>query len=309
MPAAIAIVGSLNMDFIVHVDRLPQPGETLLGSGFEMLPGGKGANQAYAVARLGGTAAMIGSVGKDLFGQQLILNLESVGVECAAISKTPASTTGTAMIAVEKSGQNQIVVAPGANNQLDPHHVLSALNQIDPKYLLLQLEIPIEIVERTLALARSRNIFTILDPAPARALEAHLLSFVDLLTPNESEALCLLGRTGNRLPLEQAPEVAEALHQMGPKRVVLKLGENGAWFTDGNYRRHFPAPTVLPIDVTAAGDTFNGALSVALAEGHGVDWAIEFANKAAALSVTKPGAQASIPSRQEVDRLHPTANS
>ncbi len=305
MPGKVVVIGSMNMDFFVHVDRLPQPGETLLGSSFEMLPGGKGANQAYAVAQLGGTATMIGCVGQDLFGHRLITNLRSVGVETSGILETSASPTGVAFIAVERSGQNQIVVAPGANENLDPDHIMRALSEIRPDYVLLQLEIPLHIVECAINAGRSQNVFLVLDPAPAKPINPALFAQIDILTPNESEALGLLGREGNRIPLEDASEVAKALLKMGPRQVILKLGENGAWYGDGIRSQHFPAKPAQVIDVTAAGDTFNGALSVALSEGRSMDQAIHFANKAASLSVAKVGAQASIPSRKEVDALVP----
>jgi ribokinase len=303
MPGKIVVIGSLNMDFFVRVARLPQPGETILGSSFEMLPGGKGANQAYAVARLGGTAEMIGCVGQDIFGQRLINNLKTAGVETSHVLETSTSPTGVAFIAVEKNGQNQIVVAPGANENLNSGHIMRALSEIRPEYILLQLEVPLSIVECAIIVGRNQHAFLVLDPAPVKPIDPRLLSQIDILTPNESEALSLLGRRGNSISLEEAGAVAGDLLKMGPRQVILKLGKNGAWYKDGTRSRHFPARTVQAIDATAAGDTFNGALSVALAEGRSIDEAILFANNAASLSVTKLGAQASIPTREEVESL------
>jgi ribokinase len=303
MPMRIVVIGSLNMDFFVHVARLPLPGETILGSSFEMLPGGKGANQAYAVAKLSGNVGMIGCVGQDIFGQRLINNLKSVGVETSRVLETSNGPTGIAFISVENSGQNQIVVAPGANENLDSEHVIRALSEIRPDYILLQLEIPLSIVECAITVGRSQNAFLLLDPAPAKPIAPGLLSQIDILTPNESEALYLLGRTGNVIPVEEAANVARELLMVGPRQVILKLGKNGAWYTDGQRSQHFPARTVQAIDATAAGDTFNGALSVALAEGRSIDEAILFANIAASLCVTKLGAQASVPTREEVEAL------
>lgn len=303
MPGKIAVIGSLNMDFFVRVARLPQAGETILGSSFEMLPGGKGANQAYAVAKLGGMAEMIGCVGQDIFGQRLINNLKSVSVETSRVLETSNGPTGSAFISVEKSGQNQIVVAPGANENLDPEHVIKALSEIRPGYILLQLEIPLTIVECAITVGLRQNAFMILDPAPVKPITPRLLSQINILTPNESEALYLLGRTGNSIPIEEAANVAQELLMVGARKVILKLGKNGAWYIDGQRSQHFPARTVQAIDATAAGDTFNGALSVALAEGKSIDEAILFANLAASLCVTKLGAQASVPTREEVEAL------
>jgi ribokinase len=303
MPRKIVVIGSLNMDFFVHVERLPQPGETILGSSFEMLPGGKGANQAYTVARLGGNVGMIGCVGQDIFGQRLINNLKAVGVETSRVLETSNGPTGIAFISVEKSGQNQIVVAPGANENLDSGHIMRALSEIRPDYILLQLEIPLSIVECAILTGRKQNAFLVLDPAPAKPIDPRLLSQIDILTPNESEALFLLGRIGNSISIEEAADVVGELLKMGPRQVILKLGKNGVWYADEMRNQHFPARTVQAIDATAAGDTFNGALCVAMAEGKSIDEAILFANYAASLSVTKQGAQASIPTREEVDTL------
>jgi len=300
MSKPIVVVGSLNMDFVVQMEKLPQPGETLKGWGFQTLPGGKGANQACAVGRLGGRGTMIGRVGDDVFGGQLRDSLGSAGVDTRGVLVTPGEATGVALIFVQAGGQNMIVIASGANGKLTPGD-LRAVDESKGGLLLLQLESPIGTVEAAAARGRKAGMTVILDPAPARPLGGDLLKAVDLLTPNESEALILLGRPAVAVSLAEAPELASALRARGPKAVILKLGEKGAWLDDGSTARHFPAREVKAIDATAAGDTFNGALAVALAAGRPMDAAIGFANAAAAISVTRLGAQASIPRRDEVD--------
>ncbi len=305
MPASIVVVGSLNMDFVAQVQRLPLPGETVLGSGFRTIPGGKGANQACAAGRLGGRVRMVGRVGDDVVGEQLRASLRSSGVDVTAVHRTDATPSGVALIVVDARGENQIVVAAGANGCLTPLDVETALADAQGGYLLLQLETPLDTVAAAAAVGRRRGVTVILDPAPARALPAALLQCVDILTPNESEALILLGRSEATISLEQAPDVARALRDLGAGTAVLKLGENGAFLSSESAHGHFAAPRVDVVDATAAGDTFNGALAVALAEGRSIGDAIAFATAAAALSVTRFGAQLSIPTRAEVDALPP----
>ena len=301
MPAPIVVVGSLNMDFVAQVDCLPLPGETVLGGGFRTIPGGKGANQACAAGRLGGRVRMVGRVGDDVFGGQLRESLQTSGVDVRDVRATGLAPSGVALIVVDARGENQIVVAAGANGFLTPSDVETALGDVDGGYLLLQLETPLETVAAAAAIGRRRGLTVILDPAPARALPAALLECVDILTPNEREALILLGRREATMSLEQAPDVAAALRDLGVATTILKLGEQGAFLSSAGAHGHFAALRVDAVDATAAGDTFNGALAVALAEGRSVGDAIAFANTAAALSVTRFGAQASIPSRAEVD--------
>lgn len=306
MSESITIVGSLNMDFVVQVGRLPRPGETVMGSGFCTLPGGKGANQACAAGRLGGQARMVGRVGDDVFGSQLCESLGAAGVDTSSVRVTGGTPTGVALIFVEDGGQNEIVVASGANARVTPDDVRQELASASGGLLLLQLESPLDTVEEAATLGRKRRMSVVLDPAPARPVPDTLLASVDCLTPNEGEALMLLGRQDGALSLDEAPDVARALLRRGPRAVILKLGEKGAFLDDGKVVRHFPAPRVEAKDATAAGDTFNGALAVALAEGRPMAEAIAFANAAAALSVTRLGAQASIPTREQVDALHKT---
>jgi ribokinase len=302
MSKPIVVVGSLNADFVVRVGRLPERGETVGGEGFRMLPGGKGANQACAAGRMGAKARMVGRVGRDVFGERQRASLSEAGVDVSGVLGTEGEATGVALIFVEEGGQNMIAVAPGANARLSPGDVEGAAALFEPGgILLLQLETPLETVEASAALGRSRRMTTVLDPAPARPLSASLLGRVDLLTPNETEAHLLLGRAAREVSLSEADGLARELLKLGPGQVILKLGAKGAWWSDGRSGRHFPAPRVEAVDATAAGDTFNGALAAALGEGRPLEEAVPFANAAAAISVTRQGAQASIPARAEVD--------
>jgi ribokinase len=245
---------------------------------------------------------MVGRVGDDVIGRRLVDNLSEAGVDTAAVLATAAVPSGVALIVVEHGGQNQIVVASGANGHLAPEDVAPVVEGTSGGLLLLQLESPMETVERAAALGRARGMTVVLDPAPARPLSDALLSRVDILTPNESEAAVLLGRPEGVL-LDEAPGVARALLDRGPRSVVLKLGERGAFGHDGRDAWRVAGRSVHAVDATAAGDTFNGALAVALAEGRSMTDALTFANAAAAISVTRMGAQASIPHRGEVDTL------
>ena len=299
------VVGSLNMDFVVKVRHLPAPGETVLGSGFQMIPGGKGANQACAAGKLAGPgmiARMAGRVGYDVFADQLKASLAAAGVDVSYVHATKSQPTGVALISVESSGQNSIVVASGANHAL----LASEVENMRPAFrgalfALFQLETPLDSVAAALAMAREEGARTILDPAPAQPLAPEMLGRVDILTPNETEACILLGRTGVRVSLGVAPEMARALRALGAHTVVLKLGDQGCFYSGPDQDVHVPGFAVVPCDTTAAGDTFNAGLAVALAEGADVVTALRFANAAAAISVTRLGAQASQPSRAEVD--------
>ena len=299
----ILVIGSLNMDFVVQTDKLPLPGETIKGRDFRMIPGGKGANQAVAAARLGGRTRMVGRVGQDGSGATLKDELCSAGVDASQVQPTAGVATGVALILVESQGQNQITIAAGANDRLEAADLEPAFQDFSQGFLLLQLESPLRTVEAAARLARRREVTTILDPAPAAALLPTLLRNLDFLTPNETEALLLLGEPPGEIRLDEAPALGRRLLELGPGTVVLKLGDKGAWVVNRRLSRYFPAYPVTAADTTAAGDTFNGALAVSLAEGRPLPQAIDFANAAAALSVTRPGAQASIPSRSQVDRF------
>jgi ribokinase len=305
-PEGILIAGSLNMDFVVRVEQLPQRGQTVPGAEFKTLPGGKGANQACAVGRLsqqGRNVRMVGCVGADSSGEQLKASLRAANVDVTYVRTTTAAATGVALITVEQSGQNQIVVAAGANECLQPEEVIAAIDAVAASHLLLQLESPLQTVVAAARHARACGMQVILDPAPARPLDAALLADVDILTPNESEARALLRLTGSDISLDEAPDIARQLLALGPRRVILKLGDKGVWLADETCSQHFAAPRVEAVDVTAAGDCFNGALAAALAEGQVLTDAIHFATTAATLAVTKPGAQDSIPTRARVEAM------
>jgi ribokinase len=246
---------------------------------------------------------MIGCVGLDVYGQQLLESLRAAGVNERYVRGTMEAATGIALIVVEASGQNQIVVVAGANDCLRPTEVTEALTALGGSHLLLQLETPIDTVTAAAEHARKLGMTVILDPAPARPLSVDLLHHVDILTPNESEALALVGVSGNHVPLTEVADIAQRLLALGPHQVILKLGENGAVFAEGERTCHFPARSVTAKDTTAAGDCFNGALATGLAEGMSIDEAIVFANVAASLSITRLGAQASLPRRPEVDQV------
>ena len=303
--ATIVVAGSLNMDFVVAVEHLPAPGETILGSGFQTLPGGKGANQACAAGRLASLdvrTRMIGRVGYDLFGDQLKASLAAAGVDVSSVRATKSQPTGVALIWVDRRGQNSIVVAPGANNELNRTHAESWRTLYrGASYALFQLETPLDAVEAGLHIARDEKVCTILDPAPARDLPAGVLEAVDILTPNESEACLLLGRSATAITFDGARQIAGDLLALGPRSIILKLGERGCFYKSATEEIGAPGFEMDARDATAAGDTFNGALAVALAEGRPIAAALRFANAAAAISVTRVGAQASVPSRDEVD--------
>jgi ribokinase len=307
MNTSLVVVGSLNMDFVVTVDRLPAPGETVLGRDFQMIPGGKGANQACAAAKLAGASVpvrMVGRVGYDLFADHLKASLSAAGVDVSTIHATKAQPTGVALIWVDRAGQNSIVVASGANHEMFSADV-GAMRPVfkEARFALFQLETPLNTVAAALKAAREEGARTILDPAPAQPLPGDLLSQVEILTPNESEACLLLGRSAGRVTPGDAPALARSLRELGPRTIILKLGEHGCFCLDGDEEIRSAGFTVDVRDTTAAGDTFNGGLAVALAEGKPIPDALRFANASAALSVTRLGAQASIPSREEVDEF------
>lgn len=305
MQPAIVVLGSLNMDFVVRVAHLPAGGETVLGHDFVTLPGGKGANQACAAGRAGSThvtVKMLGRVGHDVFGEQLKASLSSAGVDVSGVVPTLEQPTGVALIWVDDAGQNSIVVASGANHVLKLEDVPAMRTAYyGAAYALFQLETPLSVVEAALRLAHEEHVQTILDPAPAQPLSKDLLTQVDILTPNETEALTLLGRAPQRVSVEDAQPLAEAILALGPRAVILKLGDRGSFYWNGHAAIRQNAFKVQAVDSTAAGDTFNGALAAALAQSPDIGAALRFASAAAALSVTKAGAQASIPGLTEIE--------
>jgi ribokinase len=299
MENTIIIIGSMNMDMMVRTDHIPRPGETVMGRDFLMNPGGKGANQAVAVARLSGDAKFVGKIGNDLFGRQAAQLFREEGVDTSGLSSDPELPSGIALITVDQHGENSIVVAPGANASLNPSDVRAHIDDTpNAKVLLLQLEIPLETVSFAINMAKDKGIKVILNPAPAQILTDELLSAVDILTPNETEAEYLTGISV--FDLDSAKQAAQSLHAKGVVSVIITLGQKGALLYHNGEFQHIPAIKVEAIDTTAAGDVFNGALAVAITEGKELSQAIEFACHAAALSVTRIGAQSSIPYRNEL---------
>ncbi|MCL6545238.1 MAG: ribokinase [Bryobacteraceae bacterium] len=298
----IVVVGSANMDLVFQVERLPVSGETVRGGDLKLFPGGKGANQACAAGRLGGRAFMVAEVGQDPFGGKLVSSLQEAGVDTARVGRA-SRPTGCASIYVLPDGDNAIVISPGANAALDSSRVCQRLDLLDRgDYVLLQLEIPMYANERALQAAKTAGAVTILDPAPAMRLPTGLLALVDILTPNQTEAATLLGIPANRVQTyEDAAEAAAELQNMGAAGVIVKMGSLGCYVRAAGFEGAVPSFPVTAVDSTAAGDVFNGALAVALAEGRRVQAAARFACAAAALSVTRPGAQTSIPTRREVE--------
>ncbi|NLY29517.1 MAG: ribokinase [Firmicutes bacterium] len=296
----MVVVGSINTDLVGKTQRMPRGGETILGSDFRMVPGGKGANQAVAVARAGGNVKMLGRVGDDLFGEQHLANFQDNGVDTQLVHSTPGVPTGVAIIIVDDGGENSIVVIPGANNSLTPADIEAAREIVETaQIVMLQLEIPMETVETVIRMAKGAGVPVILDPGPARPLDKALLALVDYLTPNEHEAQVLAGEEIHNL--DDAYRIAGKLLEYGTKNVLLKLGGNGVIIATSQGMEHIPAHKVKAEDTTAAGDSFAGGLAVALSEGFSLRSAVLFANAVGALSVTKLGAQAAIPTRREIE--------
>lgn len=300
----IWVVGSVNMDFIVPTDRFPSAGETISGGDLQSCPGGKGANQACAAARLGGETILVAQVGDDLIAPRLVESLHQANVKTDRVGVAKRST-GCALICVRSDGENAIVISPGANATLTPSLALDRLDHLQAHdIVLLQLEIPLETVEAVAIRSRQRGATVILDPAPARALPRSLLDGIDILTPNQSESAALLDLDRNGLfRQEDYTSIAARLLEKGPSSVILKLGPLGCFWASGKVQLQVPGFKVTALDTTAAGDVFNGALSVALSEGREISEAALFATAASAISVTRRGAQPSIPNRSETEEF------
>lgn len=300
MQGRVVVVGSLNMDLMVRAGRLPRAGETLAGGSFATVPGGKGANQAVAAARLGARVAMVGCVGDDDYGRQLLDGLHAEGIDCQAVEVVAGTSSGVALIVVDAASQNAIVIVAGSNGHLRPSSVahFDALLQ-EADVVVCQMEVQPQTVAFTLARARALGKTVILNPAPATGpLPVEWLDDIDYLIPNESEAATLTG-----LPvhdLASAHIAARHLRDLGACRVIVTLGAQGALLVAAHGNEHFAAPVVQPLDTTAAGDTFVGAFAAALARGCSEREAIVFGQRAAAISVTRAGAQPSIPWLAEV---------
>ncbi|MHC4739815.1 MAG: ribokinase [Planctomycetota bacterium] len=295
----ITVVGSSNMDLVVKSERIPVTGETILGGDFVMVPGGKGANQAVAAARLGADVFFIAKLGDDIFGSQSLTNFKKVGINTAYVTQTKQAPSGVALINIDNNGHNIIIVAPGANGILSPEDVKQAEPDIASSgALVAQLEIPLKTVEFAAEIAHKHNVPFILDPAPARQLSAKLLSIVDVLTPNETEAQILTGIEVK--DKDSAVTASKKMLESGIKAVILTMGAAGFLLAEAGQTEFVPAKKVNPVDSTAAGDVFTGSLATGLAAGKTLLDAALFANHAAALSVTKIGAQSSIPALDQV---------
>jgi ribokinase len=294
MTGKALVVGSLNMDLVVTAPRLPRFGETILGGKFAPFPGGKGANQAVAIARMGATVSMIGLVGNDDFGQTLCRVAAEDGIDTKFVGIDPKEATGIALITVDTDGRNTIVVASGANLLLTTHHIQAAKQAFSAADVLVtQLESPLETVTEAVNLAAKTGIRIVLNPAPAQPLSAALLSKVEFFIPNEREAMQVAG-------VDSLETAIQKLLSLGVRNLIITLGEQGVLLVTPEGRKQFPAHRVEAIDTVAAGDAFVGAFSTGIAEGMGMEDAIRLGNAAAAIAVTRLGAQPSLPTRADV---------
>ena len=299
MHSSIVVIGSSNTDMVIKADHLPLPGETVLGGTFLLNPGGKGANQAVAAARLDGRVCFITKTGHDAFGKENIALFQQEGIDTGHALVDEQLPSGVALITVDKKGENCIVVASGANASLLPADLLPAREKIvSASVLVLQLEIPLETVEYAAALAAKAGVKVILNPAPACALPDSLLQHISIITPNETEAELLTGIAIH--DIASAEQAAKLLQQKGVATVLITLGDKGALLVTADKVTHIPSFKVQAVDTTAAGDVFNGALAVAVAQNIPLPDAVLFATKAAAISVTRMGAQSSAPYLKEV---------
>ncbi|MBF0528780.1 MAG: ribokinase [Deltaproteobacteria bacterium] len=301
--SSIAILGSLNLDFVTRMERFPRPGETVSACSFSQYTGGKGANQAVACGRLGSMVSMFGALGRDMYGPKLLQSLKESDVGTDDILFCDDAPTGMAHIWVEAGGENSIAILAGANARVSPEYVAQVLPKLkQASWLLLQLEVPLETIASLLRQLPANGPKIILDPAPAQPLDQLPLERVWLITPNEHELQTLVG-----LPTSTVEEIAEACRRLhattGIGLVLCKAGDRGAYLDDGRTFRHFPGYSVPSVDSTAAGDAFNGALAVAVSEGKSLVEAIGWANAAGALCVTKAGAQQSLPWRRELEEF------
>ncbi len=298
----IVVVGSCNTDMVIKADRLPIPGETILGGTFFMNPGGKGANQAVSAARMGGNVTLISKTGNDVFGKQSVMLYTAENIKTDYIYSDPKHPSGVALITVDSYGENCIVVASGAYAYLSPSDIDKASSEIESSDLvLMQLEIPIETVEYVAEMANRKGIKVILNPAPARALSDNLLKHLYIIIPNKSEAEILSGiRVSD---IESAKQAADIISAKGVGIVVITLGSQGALIKDNNEYHFVEAFKVDAVDTTAAGDTFCGTVCVGLSEGRSILDSVKLAARAAAITVTRMGAQTSIPYRSELSSL------
>lgn len=294
----ICVIGSLNMDLVVNVDAMPKPGQTIIGSNFKEVPGGKGANQAVAMARLNGNVSMIGKVGEDGFGQTLINSLKNDKVDTTYIQTTKGST-GVALITEDKNAQNSIVVSPGANFEVKEEDIDNNIKAIENSdIVVLQLETPLNTIKYALNKAKELNKYTILNPAPAVKLDDEIIKNVDLLTPNETELEIISGVSIETE--EDIQKAAQIMIEKGVKELIVTLGSKGSLYINKEKSMFKKAYKVEAVDTTAAGDSYTGALAVALSQDKGIEDAMDFASKVGALSVLKEGAQSSLPTLEDV---------
>ena len=298
----IIVVGSINTDLVVGANKLPKPGETLIGHKFFMNPGGKGGNQAVSAARMGGKVSMVANLGADVFGDSAIAKLQHEGINCEGISRDNDSPSGVAIINIDDKGENQIVVAPGANANLSIDFVSAALERISPSSIvLLQLEIPIESVTRAVEVCKKKGCRIMLDPAPAQELPESVYKGTYLLTPNKNEAELLSGISiSDRDSLTSA---AEKLLRSGVANVAITLGSQGVFLASGESRQFFEARSVSAVDTTAAGDCFSGAVAARLSQGYSLVEGLKFGILASSICVTRHGAQEAMPNINEVSSL------
>lgn len=296
----ICVIGSINMDLVATVDRFPMPGETITGKTFGNYPGGKGANQAVAIGRLGGSVRMIGKVGNDIYGTQYLNVFSENTVQTLGVGIEKGVSTGIAVIEVDESGENHIVVIPGTNGLVDTAFIdeqYAYLSECD--IFLFQLEIPLKTVIYTMDRLKRDKKTIILDPAPARTLPEEMFQYVDYITPNETEIQTLTG-----INIENEEDLGRAAHTLlsrGVKTVIAKAGKNGAYIIDKYIIKHVPGFVVKAVDTTAAGDSFNGGFAFSLSQGRDVEESVQFANAVAALSTIALGAQGAMPTRKQVE--------
>ena len=294
----ICVICSLNMDLVVNVDTMPKPGQTIIGSNFKEVPGGKGANQAVAMARLNGNVSMIGKVGEDGFGQTLINSLKNDKVDTTYI-QTSKGATGVALITVDKNAQNSIVVSPGANFEVKEDDIDNNIEAIkNSDIVVLQLETPLNTIKYALNKAKELNKYTILNPAPAVKLDDEIIKNVDLLTPNETELEIISGVSIETE--EDIQKAAQIMIEKGVKELIVTLGSKGSLYINKEKSMFKKAYKVEAVDTTAAGDSYTGALAVALSQDKNIEDAMDFASKVGALSVLKEGAQSSLPTLEDV---------
>ena len=297
----IVVIGSLNMDHIVHVPHMVKQGETILAKDdLRFVPGGKGANQAYAIGKLGGDVCLLGKVGTDEAGKSMLQNLSEMAVDISKIELSDVST-GTAWICVNEEGDNSIVVIPGANKQVDIPYIERNLSEIQKaEMIILQLEIPIETVCFAAKEAKQRGKLVILDPAPAQeGLPVELFSYVDILKPNETELAILTGMDASA----KVEDMIKELRKLYKGTLVVSMGEKGVLIDDGEYSFRLPARKTTVVDTTAAGDSFVAGMALRLVENKSLEEAIEYAQKLASIVVSRSGAQSSIPTAEEVEEL------